>query len=112
MVKDRDFHYLPFIGNALGYGYVLMAWFRIARRVVMGKDNSGGIVAQGVFQNVPAFGNAGVNRTFAKGLHSNQLILCCKVDGTEFFLRSEPHVFHEIRGNIFGTAEIGGIELH
>lgn len=25
MVKDRDFHYLPFIGNALGYGYVLMA---------------------------------------------------------------------------------------
>ena len=25
MVKDRDFHYLPFIGNALGYGYVLAA---------------------------------------------------------------------------------------
>lgn len=87
MVKDRDFHYLPFIGNALGYGYVLMARFGISRWMIMNKDDSGGIVAQGVFQDVTAFGDAGVDRTSADGLHSNQLILCRKVDSTEFFLR-------------------------
>lgn len=53
MVEDGDFHDLAGIGNALGDDDVLVARFRVPRRVVVDQDDRRRIVAQSITENLP-----------------------------------------------------------
>ena len=75
MVEDGDFHDLAGIGNALGDDDVLVARFRVPRRVVVDQDDGCRIVTQGLAEDFPRLGQTGIDRADSQSPIGDELVL-------------------------------------
>ena len=74
MVQNRDVKQLSCFHQSLGQFEVLRAWRRIARRMVMGKDQAGGVRKNRTLEQFSRMNDAGVQAANWYCRYSNYMV--------------------------------------